>query len=477
MDFSALSRLAVALVLLLAPSFARASDAITQLSARLGLAGSDVGYVLADARTGAILDQRGADRFFLPASVTKLATAYAAIRTLGPDHRFTTRLYRRGNDIYLKGGGDPVLTANNLQTLALQLRAVQGNGRIAHFYYDDTLMPALPEVSASQPIATPYNAGLGALNVDFNRVEVVWSPGGDGRPVFQVRSIADGLILPCDWVTFAPAIEELPRGAAFIYAARGIQDGWQFDRLLTPAGNTFLPVRSTSLQTALIFRQLALGAGVALPAPEAGYVPAGAAAIGEVQSPMLAEILTGLLRYSNNPEAELIGLAASRQLTGKTLGLSASSAALVHWLEQQAPGADWRGLRLNNHSGLDPGNRVSPRQMLELLRLIAAEPTLLALLPGRDEDGDIADPAKRTGRTITGKSGTMDYARALAGFFPGRDGRLLTFAIFIFDESKRAALDAAMDRRVIDSPPAAIAWTRRARSLDDAILKSWMKKF
>ena len=477
MGFPMLSRLAVTLVLLFTPGLAWGSDTIARLSAKLGLAGSDVGYILADAQTGAILDQRGQDRFFLPASVTKLVTAYAAIRILGPDYRFTTRLYRRGSDIYLKGGGDPVLSANDLQSLALQLRAVQGNGRVAHFYFDDTLMPTLPEVSANQPIATPYNAGLGALNVDFNRVEVIWSRGGDGQPVFQVRSIADGLILPCDWVTFAPAIEDLPRGAAFVYAGKGAQDSWQFDRLLVPAGNTFLPVRSTSLQTALIFRQLALGAGIALPAPEAGHPPASAPAIAQVQSPMLDEILSGLLRYSNNPEAELIGLAASRQLTGKTLALPNSSAALVQWLEQQAPATDWRGLRLDNHSGLDPANRVTPQQMLELLKLIAAEPTLLAVLPRRDEDGDIADPAKSASRPITGKSGTMDYARALAGFFPARDGRLLAFAIFIFDEKRRAALDATMDRRVIDSPPAAVVWTRHARSLDDAILKSWMKKF
>jgi serine-type D-Ala-D-Ala carboxypeptidase/endopeptidase (penicillin-binding protein 4) len=414
----------------------------------------------------------------MPASVAKLATAYAAVKILGADYRFTTALFRRGNDIYLRGGGDPVLSANDLQKLAMQLQANRPDGKGGRFFFDGTLMPALPEVSASQPIATPYNAGFGALNVDFNRIEVVWSKSADGVPIFQARSVADGLILPCDWIAFAPAEEALPPGAPFVYDGGGDLARWRYAGHLPAQGNTFLPVRNPGLQTALVFRQLALANGIALPPPEPGHVPANAVEIAIVQSPSLSEILGGLLRYSNNMEAELIGLAASRQLTGKALPLRESSAALGQWLSQQAANTDWRGLRLENHSGLSPDSRISPSQILALLHLIAAEPGLMAVLPQRDDDGDIAEPAgKSAARPITGKTGTMDYARGLAGFFPARDGRLLAFAIFVFDGKRRTALDAVMDRRITDSPPVAIAWTHRAKSLDNALLKTWMKKY
>jgi D-alanyl-D-alanine carboxypeptidase/D-alanyl-D-alanine-endopeptidase (penicillin-binding protein 4) len=470
---------ALALCLAVAsPAEAAAPSSAAPLIARLGFAKGDLGFILADVQSGKILESQSADQSFMPASVTKLATAYAAVKILGADYRFTTALFRRGNDIYLRGGGDPVLSANDLQKLAMQLQANRPDGRGGRFFFDDTLMSALPEVSASQPIATPYNAGFGALNVDFNRIEVVWSKSADGVPIFQARSIADGLILPCDWIAFAPAEEALPPGAPFVYDGAGDLERWRYAGRLSAQGNTFLPVRSTSLQTALVFRQLALANGIALPSPEPGHVPANAVEIAIVQSPSLSEILGGLLRYSNNMEAELIGLAASRQLTGKALTLRESSAALSQWLTRQAAGTDWRGLRLENHSGLSPDNRISPDQMLALLQLIAAEPALMAVLPQRDDDGDIAEPsAKSASRPITSKTGTMDYARALAGFFPARDGRLLAFAIFVFDGKRRAALDAAMDRRVADSPPVAIAWTHRAKSLDNALLKAWMKKY
>jgi D-alanyl-D-alanine carboxypeptidase/D-alanyl-D-alanine-endopeptidase (penicillin-binding protein 4) len=457
---------------------AAAPSSAASLIAGLGFAKGEVGFILADVQSGKILESQSADQSFMPASVAKLAAAYAAIKILGADYRFTTALYRRGNDIYLRGGGDPVLSANDLQKLALQLQANRPDGKGGRFFFDDALMAALPEVSASQPIPTPYNAGFGALNVDFNRIEVVWSKAAGGVPIFQARSIADGLILPCDWITFAPAEEALPPGAPFVYDGAGDRERWRYAGDLPAQGNTFLPVRSPSLQTALVFRQLVLAGGTALPLPEPGHVPANAVEIAIVQSPSLSEILGGLLRYSNNMEAELIGLAASRQLTGKALPLRESSAALSQWLTQQAAGTDWRGLRLENHSGLSAENRISPSQMLALLRLIAAEPALMAVLPQRDDDGDIADvSAKSIARPITGKTGTMDYARGLAGFFPARDGRLLAFAIFVFDGKRRAALDAAMDRRVADSPPVATLWTRRAKSLDNALMKAWLKKY
>ncbi len=448
-----------------------------QLIASLGFADGDVGFVLVDVHSGQVIEEKAADQLFMPASVAKLATAYAAKQILGPDYRFSTSLYRRGANVYLQGGGDPVLSANDLQALAAELRAAKAGGAGGRFFYDEGSLAPLPEVSDRQPIATAYNAGLGALNVDFNRIEVTWVRRS-GVLTFQARSIADGLIVPVDWVSFAPSPGNLPQGVQFIYAGDGKGDRWQYSKLLPDRGDTFLPVRGTALHTALVLRQLALAAGVALASPEPGHVPTNGVALGRIDSPPLSEILIGLLRYSNNFSAELIGLTASRKLTGRALSLVQSSQALTDWLEGQAPGTDWRGFHLENHSGLDSRNRMTPRQMASLLALVARDSALMAVLPPREDNGEIAAAPKNGNvRLVTGKSGTMDYARALAGFFPAQDGRPLAFAIFIFDAGRRAALDASMDRRIIEPSPEARSWTHRARALDDALIKAWMAKF
>jgi hypothetical protein len=64
------------------------------------------------------LAYRNADRPMLPASTMKLVTAAAALRLLGPGHRFVTRVFATSEvdadgvvdgDLVIVGGGDPVL--------------------------------------------------------------------------------------------------------------------------------------------------------------------------------------------------------------------------------------------------------------------------------------------------------------------------------------------------------------------------------
>jgi serine-type D-Ala-D-Ala carboxypeptidase/endopeptidase (penicillin-binding protein 4) len=389
-------------------------------------------------------------------------------------------LYRRGSDIYLRGGGDPSLASTDLQALAGQLRAapledVSAGGGAPRFFYDDSLMVSLPEITARQPVAVAYNTGLSALDVDFNRVEVDWQLKPDGRFAFRALCIADGMILPADWITFEPASPDVWANTPFLYAGDSTLDRWQYARTLADHGSTFLPVKATAAHTALLFRTLAKAGGVALPMPAPGQVPADAVQIGRIESRPLAEIIIGLLRFSNNPSAELVGLAASRKLTDESLTLGPSAAALTGWLKERTPKANWQGFHLENHSGLSPDSRVTPRQMALLLTLIAEDDALVQAVPALTGDGRATLAANPRG--LIGKSGTMDYARGLAGYFLAKDGRPLGFAIFAFDRAQRAVLDATMNPGVPESTPAALAWIRRALQVDQLLLADWMKTY
>src|SRR5215475_6764993 len=68
--------------------------------------------LVVDAATGHEIYARSSERPMMPASVTKLLTAVAALKTLGPDHRFVTQVVTgpRPGQIVLVGGGDPLLT-------------------------------------------------------------------------------------------------------------------------------------------------------------------------------------------------------------------------------------------------------------------------------------------------------------------------------------------------------------------------------
>ena len=58
-----------------------------------------------------------------PASVMKLVTTYAALELLGPAYRWTTEAYVDGDDLILKGSGDPKLNYESFWMLLRNLRA------------------------------------------------------------------------------------------------------------------------------------------------------------------------------------------------------------------------------------------------------------------------------------------------------------------------------------------------------------------
>lgn len=73
--------------------------------------------VLVVAEDGTVLASEAADRAVHPASVTKIATSFAMLQRLGPEHRFTTRLVAGspiedgtlGGDLVVEASGDPFL--------------------------------------------------------------------------------------------------------------------------------------------------------------------------------------------------------------------------------------------------------------------------------------------------------------------------------------------------------------------------------
>jgi D-alanyl-D-alanine carboxypeptidase/D-alanyl-D-alanine-endopeptidase (penicillin-binding protein 4) len=430
-----------------------------------------VGYFLFDPDSGRALEERAADTPFIPASVAKLPTVAAALALLGPDHRFATRLLGTGplaggvlrGDLILQGGGDPALATEGLLQLLGALGAAGVRQVEGRFLYDTALLPELGEIDSGQPWAAPYNTGVGALSLNYNRALLSWRRGGTPAGP-DALTVADAGRLPLDSVTVRP----MAAGGSFPLLPDGV-DRW----LMAPpssgeAGAAWVPVARPGLAAATLFRRLAADAGIALPAPEAGEASSGAA-LAVLDSLPLAELARGLLRHSNNLSAEVIGLAASNRLDPSATSLDRSAGLLQRWLTRQPMGAvNWNGLRLANHSGLGTGSRATPRQMAALLR--AGGPALWDLLPG-EEDGKALPPG------IHAKSGTLAYVKGLAGLLTAASGRKLGFVLFITDPAHRAAMDAALDRRVTATPAEARAWAAGARRLQGEILERWVSTY
>jgi D-alanyl-D-alanine carboxypeptidase/D-alanyl-D-alanine-endopeptidase (penicillin-binding protein 4) len=124
---------AVALVLLALLALAGGAQAISaptlqgKLTREMRHAGASSGIFVRDLDTNRTLFASMPDVARVPASVEKLYTTSTALMRFGPDATFPTAVAGRGfldpdgvwrGDLYLRGGGDPTLTRDDLQRLS-----------------------------------------------------------------------------------------------------------------------------------------------------------------------------------------------------------------------------------------------------------------------------------------------------------------------------------------------------------------------
>src|SRR5262245_14867707 len=118
--------LAFALALAVAPA-ARADESLaSKIEAVINAPAyqhSRWGILVLDLATRKVVYERNPDQLFAPASVTKLYSCAAALVSLGPDHRFETPVYRRGQVEEGKLAGDLILVAQGDLTLGGRTRA------------------------------------------------------------------------------------------------------------------------------------------------------------------------------------------------------------------------------------------------------------------------------------------------------------------------------------------------------------------
>lgn len=476
---------------------------IDALARRYRFNSTDIGAIVFDPAQATVLEAHLADIPRIPASTTKIVVALAALHLLGAEYRFTTTLLRDGairngslhGDVYLRGGGDPSLSSDDLHHFAAALKNAGIRRVTGRFVFDDSFLPSSPAINDRQPVAAAYNPGLSALSLNYNRVQLQWQHTA-GRPDFQTRvwSPADSGSLPLGAIQTGPQQPGGDPRMRFLHAAAPL-DRWLLSRHLPPHGWETLPVRTDPGRlTALIFRTLCYNNGIALPLPQTGLTPRRARPVYTHASPPLSQLIAGTLRHSNNLSAELIGQVASRRLLGRPVTLHESASALAAWYRQRLPDTDWRMFISRNHSGLSKRSRHTPRQLAAILgygwRLATSGADFVELLPekmnrlnqsgGRQDDSPSSDWTKADGHrqeSIRAKSGTMHYAAGLAGYLFSRSGRRLGFVILLTDFARRAALDAAFDPRIATDPPEANAWTTRARHFRRALVKVWLERY
>lgn len=445
---------------------------IETLIAEAELSG-EVACAVADTATGARLEAVRGDSAMPPASVAKALTALYALEMLGPEYRFATRLMTTGalgdgilgGDLILVGGGDPGLDTDDLAALAGQLKAAGIREIRGAFKVYDGALPYVRAIDGMQPAYVGYNPAVSGIALNHNRVHFEWKRLPTGYAV-TMDARTERYRPEVDIARMRVIERRMP---VYTYAERAGADQWTVaSQALGRGGRRWLPVRRPAAYAGDVFRTMARAQGIVLPrARTIRRLPPRTTTVAARGSDPLKDIVKGMLRYSNNLTAEMVGLAASAAWRARApASLRESAAQMSRWAAARLA---MTATDLVDHSGLGDASRMTAQDLVDALVQVRGREILKPLLKPfdmRDENGRVqkAHPIK-----VSAKTGTLNFVSGLGGFMTGPDGTELAFAIFAADTATRARL-APADREV---PPGARGWNKKSRQLQQKLIERW----
>lgn len=360
---------------LLMPVISNAGDALKTFS-RLNHAG----LVVLDAGGHKLLAEH-ADSPLIPASTTKLATAWMALKHWGKNYRFRTRFYldKVSDTLWVKGSGDPYLVSEELDVIAQNLKS-RGLRRINAIGLDTSLFEpdlVLPGTGATD---NPYDAVPTAVAANFNTINI----RKIGGHVFSAEALTP----------LTPYAKSLARpiGSGELRVNTG-PDPRDAEKYFAELLAAFLRKQGVAVGPRIVF----------------GRIPDRPVYYTHVNSKTLAEIVRNMLKYSTNFIANQLILIISAE----TYGRAANAADVQRYMETTlARRFGWTNFSLADGAGLSRSNRLSPQQLTELLQALRPWKHLLPEIePG-----------------IYAKSGTLNGVSALAGYVVKR-GQWRPFAV------------------------------------------------
>lgn len=384
--------LVLLLMLVIGPGSASAAlqPKLTKIFKRYGIQDASISIDIVSIKTGQSLFRHQNQRALNPASVMKLLTTVAAFETLGPTHRYPTELYTRPDEqeelsaLWVKGYGNPALVDEELRWIAKSLvkkgvRKIKGP-----IYVDDSYFGAAEPIrfSGTTGKKSVYRVITGALSYNFNRPESLLA---------AARSYKKN-------GSYAQRTEEVPERHSLLNR-----------EILDPALFTGLAIKNALQQEGI---------------PVTGKVrfnkvPDDSQLLLFHTSQKLAEILSGLNKFSNNFIAEQV----LRSLGAARFG-NASRQRGLSVLEETLKkiGVAKGHYKLHNGSGLSRHNRLSSAQLTAMLRHALRAPYGEAFTRALSIAGVDGTLQKRFHSSpfrgkLWAKTGTLYQVSALAGFF------------------------------------------------------------
>ncbi len=373
---------------------------------------------------------RNGHTMLMPASNRKLFTAAAAASCLGLEHRFSTELWLDGDDVILRGGGDPSLGgryaydrdavfAPLVDALrARGVREIKGDLVADASLFDRTIIPPgwewddLPYYYAAPVDALGYNENVVGVSIE-----------GCAKPVVST----DPLFIPAR-ASVVCAEEKEPT------VVTDKDNTVAIEGEMPPRYSALPAVSSPALYAAQAFRDALRHAGITV----RGVVRLNATPrawrerVAAIDSPWMPDLLAVMLKPSQNLYAET--LYKDLSAGGAAPASYAASAEVERRFLTAEVGIDGAEFRFQDGSGLTSHDLVTAAAVVKLLRWMD-DPSRrgvwwqLLAVPG--EEGTLRRRLLPLASRLRGKTGSISGVNSLSGIVRGANGGTRYFSIIL----------------------------------------------
>jgi D-alanyl-D-alanine carboxypeptidase/D-alanyl-D-alanine-endopeptidase (penicillin-binding protein 4) len=405
---------------------------VTQVLQSFKLKNADVGVYAVAMPGGKVLMDVNKDEPLNPASCMKLVTSAVALRTLGANYQFPTKFYLSGNDLWVRGFGDPSFVIERMEVLVARLIASGLPRSIGNIYVDDSYFGDSDYPGRQRRSKRAYNAPTGALSINHSAITVEVLPSGKiGAPPI-VNTDAPGLIIENKAKTSAKRTRGSIR-ISRVYTKRG---DTVFVSGHAPIGSTgkkiYFNVARPAEHFGMILKALLAEKGVNITGEVLeDRLPQSARFIYEDRSSPLYEVLKDMNKFSSNFMAEQITKVIGAAKLGEPGTTEKGTAVSEDYLKSLGA----TDFFVENGSGLSYRNRLSARDLFLVMKDIYDDPRLrnhyVDSLSVAGEDGTLrrAKSGWLNGR-LKAKTGSLNGVSTLAGFLP--DGnKTIVFVVFL----------------------------------------------
>lgn len=308
-------------------------------------------------------------RAFIPASTTKIVTAWLALYRWGEEHRFATDFHfdHASNTLTVKGSGDPFLVSEELLIIASKL-SQRGINRVDRIVLDGSAFSRGLVLPGTGRTNNPYDAVPSALAANFNTVNLK-------RVKRRVRS----------------AEKQTP----LTPIAKSMYRGVKKKKLRVNLGRD--PRKAERYFGELLFAMLKKQ-GVSVGSQiQQGIAPQQAPFYKHLNTRTLGDMIRPMMKYSTNFIANQLVLMMAQEQFQRPANARDVQAYMEDNLRANFK---WKNITFQEGAGLSRKNRISPKQLVELLQDFTQYRHLL--------------PEVEPG--VFAKSGTLNKVSTLAGY-------------------------------------------------------------